>query len=181
MIASLISTKRINRSYFFIFITIILIMSFILLSDTSTLFNKYYFLVDSLSHPIENRVRYRTIQIILSNLYDSYFFGWGSLSLQWNNGFHSFYGDNFYLSDVAIFGTIYRHGFFSIFFILFFIKVFIYSLNLLRDSYIKSSIKLCLITFCLFSLVSGKIEYAGSTFCIILALCAAYKKTHYEK
>jgi hypothetical protein len=56
-------------------------------------------------------VRSTTINQILGHL-DAV--GWlpsGSLSLMWQDGFIPYFGEHFFLSDVGIFGTLFRFGF----------------------------------------------------------------------
>jgi hypothetical protein len=60
---------------------------------------------------IAESVRTQTISKIISDLN---YFGHGALWLQWNGGFTPHYGEYFFLSDVGIWGTLFRYGIFSI-------------------------------------------------------------------
>lgn len=55
-------------------------------------------------------VRLETIRKCLDTLAANDGIGLGSLSLQWNNGFHRIYDRFFYLTDVGVFGELYRYG-----------------------------------------------------------------------
>ncbi|MEY8213288.1 MAG: hypothetical protein RPR97_02265, partial [Colwellia sp.] len=51
-----------------------------------------------------------TTMNILFESKSAYFMPLGALSEMWGGGFHRIYGENFYLADVGIFGTLYRYG-----------------------------------------------------------------------
>jgi hypothetical protein len=66
---------------------------------------------DSTLENVDDGVRSTTINQILGHL-DAV--GWlpsGSLSLMWQDGFIPYFGEHFFLSDVGIFGTLFRFGF----------------------------------------------------------------------
>ncbi|HJE69548.1 MULTISPECIES: hypothetical protein [Pseudomonadaceae] len=63
--------------------------------------------------PTDN-VRENTISQIINHLQLYNGLPSGSLSLMWNDGFKPIFGDYFFLSDVGIFGTVFRFGFLSI-------------------------------------------------------------------
>lgn len=71
-------------------------------------------------------VRLNTASIILSTLQDSWFWGHGALSVQFNRGFLDIYNENFWLNDVGKLGLLYRFGFLSILFFIFYIYVAVY-------------------------------------------------------
>jgi len=59
---------------------------------------------------LEDSVRTHTAAIILSELRANDWMGMGSLSLQWNGGFHTVYDRHFFLTDVGVLGELYRFG-----------------------------------------------------------------------
>jgi hypothetical protein len=61
-------------------------------------------------------VRAHSIQTVVDN-FD--IFGNGALWLQWNDGFSSFYGENFFLADIGIAGTFFQYGILAIPYVLF--------------------------------------------------------------
>ncbi len=63
--------------------------------------------------PTDN-VRENTISQIINHLQLYNGLPQRSLSLMWNDGFKPIFGDYFFLSDVGIFGTVFRFGFLSI-------------------------------------------------------------------
>lgn len=71
-------------------------------------------------------VRLNTASIILSTLQDSWYWGHGALSVQFNRGFLDIYNENFWLNDVGKLGLLYRFGFLSIVFLAFYIYIAIY-------------------------------------------------------
>lgn len=65
-------------------------------------------------------VRSQTSQIILRELGDTWLWGHGALSVQYNRGFLSIYNENFWLNDVGKLGLLYRFGFLTVLFIAFY-------------------------------------------------------------
>jgi hypothetical protein len=61
--------------------------------------------------------RSKTLGIIYADLIGNNFVGMGSLSNLWQDGFSRIYNDYFFLSDVGVFGTLYRYGFIAPFFV----------------------------------------------------------------
>ena len=55
-------------------------------------------------------VRSHSLLVVYSTLADNNYFGVGSLSLMWKNGFHRLYGQNFYLTDLGFPSTFMRYG-----------------------------------------------------------------------
>lgn len=55
-------------------------------------------------------VRLETVRKVLRDLAANDWIGMGALSLQWNDGFHRIYDRFFYLTDVGVFGELYRYG-----------------------------------------------------------------------
>ena len=55
-------------------------------------------------------VRSHSLLVIYTTLEDNNYFGVGSLSLMWKDGFHRIYGTSFYLSDLGFPATFMRYG-----------------------------------------------------------------------
>lgn len=66
---------------------------------------------DSSLDGIEDSVRSTTISMIFEHLALVNWLPSGSLSLMWQDGFIPYFGEHFFLSDVGIFGTLFRFGF----------------------------------------------------------------------
>jgi len=69
------------------------------------------FYAESLENGPTDNVREQTIGYIFGHLHANNWLPSGSLSLMWNNGFIPHFGEYFFLSDVGIFGTLFRFGF----------------------------------------------------------------------
>lgn len=92
-----------------ILLTIIL---YLYINPVTILFDRYFVLFNELlseSYATES-ARSLTIQTILKNLFDGAWLGSGALSTFFQGGFTSIYHSNFYLTDVGIFGSIYKFG-----------------------------------------------------------------------
>ena len=57
-------------------------------------------------------VRSHSLLVVYTTLEDNNYFGVGSLSLMWKNGFHRLYGQTFYISDLGFPATFMRFGIF---------------------------------------------------------------------
>ena len=124
---------------------------------------------------INDSVRAQTIAKIVS---DMSFFGHGALWLQWNNGFVPYYGEYFFLSDVGIWGTLFRYGIFSV------IPISIYAF-FAKQILIKPNSNLdSLIAFGIFLHVTLMIPIAGAfeyrSFIIAIAI-VVYKVSKLKK
>lgn len=122
---------------------------------------------------IQESVRSQSISKIIN---DFSIWGHGALWLQWQNGFARFYGEYFYLSDVGIWGTIFRYGIFSIIpisILLYFVKKVVYSTNVNRETIISTGIFLHII----FMLpIAAAFEYRGFIIALALVILARSKK-----
>jgi len=65
---------------------------------------------DSTLEGVEDSVRTHTIESIFAHLDQVNWLPSGSLSLMWQDGFIPYFGEHFFLSDVGIFGTLFRFG-----------------------------------------------------------------------
>jgi hypothetical protein len=70
------------------------------------LYEKYTFLFGVASN-LRINLRAQTLASIFG---ENIWIPHGALSAMWDDGFKRFYGENFYLSDVGIFGTVFRFG-----------------------------------------------------------------------
>lgn len=68
-------------------------------------------------------VRNQTSQIIWQVMKDTWFWGHGALSIQYNRGFLAIYNENFWLNDVGKLGLLYRFGFLTLLFVAFYFYV----------------------------------------------------------
>lgn len=68
------------------------------------------FYISSVQDGTQDQVRPWTIHQIMTHLDDNHWLPSGSLSLMWNEGFRPHFGYYFFLSDVGIFGTLFRFG-----------------------------------------------------------------------
>ena len=66
---------------------------------------------DSTLESVDDGVRSTTINQIFAHLDAVNWLPSGSLSLMWQEGFVPYFGEHFFLSDVGIFGTLFRFGF----------------------------------------------------------------------
>lgn len=72
---------------------------------------------DSTLEGVEDGVRTHTIASIFAHLDQVNWLPSGSLSLMWQDGFIPYFGEHFFLSDVGVFGTLFRFGFLTFFLI----------------------------------------------------------------
>jgi hypothetical protein len=79
---------------------------------------KVRWLLDSLLNG--QGVRSQTSQIIWRTLSDSWFWGHGALSVQYQRGFLDIYNENFWLNDIGKLGLLYRFGFLALIFFAFY-------------------------------------------------------------
>lgn len=121
----------------------------------------------------EEHVRFNTIATILAELRESRLIGHGSLSLQWNDGFHRVYGPHFYLSDVGLFGTIFRQGAPVLFFLPLFYMFLKRAAGRIVDGKLALTACVVVVSYMIFGVISAKIEYAGSILGIVLALSSS--------
>jgi len=121
-------------------------------------------------------VRANTMLTMWNELKDSNGLGFGALSLMWKDGFHRFYGSNFYLGDVGIFGTLFRLGIFALPLLAYVTFKLIIVLRHMQPSYVKDVVALGYL-YGLFTLpTSGLLEYKG--FFLGLLFCLAVT-SHY--
>jgi len=118
-----------NLQIFFILTPLFVLTAVFFLEPILTQYEKLVYLWEELFIPFEERTRYLTSNIILSELKDNYYIGMGALSLQWEQGFSRFYGDTFFLSDLGQFGILYRYGFLTPLIYLYYIFFILYLLR----------------------------------------------------
>lgn len=75
---------------------------------------------------LEESARVRAFSAVMQDLSWG---GHGALSLQYDSGFATIYGENFYLSDIGIVGTIHRFGVFALPFVFYTVFLFLFVLR----------------------------------------------------
>lgn len=130
----------------------------------------YYLIDDALNSGYS--VRDATIDIIISSLNDNYWLGFGALSNQWNEGFFRIYNDNFYLSDVGVYGVLYRYGVFGLFLVLCYAVIVLPKVWLLRSSALGYSLVFMIFSSMVNFIYSNMIMYGGAAVGVALALYA---------
>lgn len=128
---------------------------------------------------LEESARAVGIKIILTEIPKFDYFGGGALWLQWQNGFARLYGENFYLSDVGIFGTYYRFGVLAIPMMMA-VLYFVYRRVMKMPPSAMKSICLSGVLFMTILLpTAGFVEYRGFMVGMLLAL--AVGRVHEER
>ena len=123
-------------------------------------------------------VREQTIGYIFSHLSQNHWLPSGSLSLMWNNGFIPYFGEYFFLSDVGVFGTLFRFGFLA--FIIVPVSLFLYY----RWAKMLHPDTGFVVTATLAQLViwplAGFFEYLQATICYLMVIQALRALHHYS-
>ncbi len=140
---------------------------------------------DTFSEKTTESVRANTVATMWEELSDSKGLGFGALSLMWNDGFHRFYGGNFYLGDVGIFGTFFRLGFLAVPLLAFVFYRLIVVLRRMPPSDNKNIVVLSLLYALFTSPTSGLLEYRGfffgMLFCIVVTAHYSHKRIYQAK
>ncbi|MBE9526401.1 MAG: hypothetical protein IME94_05440 [Proteobacteria bacterium] len=126
---------------------------------------------------LTSSARAHTIASIWYELKEVYFmWGYGSLSLLWNDGFHRFYGANFFLADVGLAGMFFRYG---LFMALFFIGIFLYAMHYsyqkMSNIPLRRSIGISM-WFIILSPGAGLFLYLGTSCGIMLAIASGFER-----
>lgn len=126
---------------------------------------------------LDDSVRSHTASIILSELWKNGWMGMGSLSLQWNGGFHTVYDPHFFLTDVGILGEFYRFGLLlplvygSLFYLIY---CFV---SPVRDPVGRQVlIGMLVLLVCNAITGSGFISLPGEHYALLFAVAAAYRR-----
>lgn len=172
----IIFRKRLDRlfvgGYFLIFfcVSAVLIFPDWIVSQI----DKFDMLLSDVLEHSGPRTREITISIILEEVFKNPF-GYGALSLQWNNGFMDIYNDNFYLSDVGIFGVVYRFGLMSVPMILMFYYLYCSRAWALRKDVYPLVISACYVVWISVAnfVFSSSMAMSGNLFGALLAVLAA--------
>ena len=178
IIALVIFRKRLDRVLSIAWLGLPLVLSVVFIYPELIL-NEYEKLLDLYHDVVEHsgpRTRELTIGIILDEVWRNPL-GFGALSLQWKEGFLSIYNDNFYLSDVGIFGVVYRFGLFSIPLIVLYYYVFLgLGFRLLRTDDVLVLTACYVVVFeSLDFIFSSSMAMGGSLFGVALAIMVAHK------
>lgn len=121
---------------------------------------------------IYTSVRANSIITVYENLS---FLGNGALWLQWNNGFARLYGDNFFLTDVGIFGSFFKFGIWGIFLVLIFMRFFYKALTLKSTKTSVLVIKSIFLFLFFMWPIAAIFEYRGHLLGIALTLLTISK------
>lgn len=137
----------------------------------------YELLSEVLSESVLESARGRTLNTIWIQLADNYGLPSGALYLYWQDGFHRFYGPNFFLGDVGIFGTIFRLGFLSVPFLGYVFFVLFRSAVFMRSSAIKEIVVLGY-AYAFFTLAtSGLLEYRGFFLALLYVIAVTERRS----
>ena len=77
------------------------------------------------SENLANNTRSHTFEIVITLLTQNNFFGLGAVSILFDGGLQKYYGRNFWINDVGLFGEFFRIGFFYLFFLTGYVILFI--------------------------------------------------------
>lgn len=126
---------------------------------------------------LEDSVRTHTASVILSELWKNGWMGMGSLSLQWNGGFHSVYDPHFFLTDVGMLGEFYRFGMLlPLVYGSFFYLIYCF-ISPIRDPIGRQVlIGILVLLVCNAIAGSGFISLPGELYALMFAVAAAYRR-----
>jgi hypothetical protein len=109
--------------------------------------------------------------LALNVVYDELaLYGNGALSLMYNDGFERVYGPFFFLSDIGIFGTVYRFGIFSIIYIGLTVYIFRILTHYSSHNVLKVYFSSIVLFFIIQWPVSGILEYRGAELGLLIAI-----------
>ncbi len=167
--------KRIDRIFsVFIAVVPLVFVVFLIYPDVfQSELDKLLLLYEDAVEHSGPRTREITIGIIIDEILKNPV-GYGALSLQWKDGFLPIYNDNFYLSDVGIFGVFYRFGFFSLVVIGIYYYVYLSRAVALRKSENALVLTACYVVVIeSFDLIfSSSMAMGGGVFGVALAVMA---------
>jgi hypothetical protein len=98
--------------------------------------------------------------------------GHGALSLMWRGGFHHLYGENFFLADVGIIGTIFRFGILAIPILVFASWILVRSIRTLPKGEVRRTVAYGIIFSFLLMPTAGLVVYRGFFLGILLAIAS---------
>ncbi|WP_028239921.1 hypothetical protein [Stutzerimonas azotifigens] len=122
----------------------------------------------TLEGDIDEGVRPITINTIFSHLHVVNWLPSGSLSLLWQDGFVPYFGEHFFLSDVGIFGTLFRFGFLT--FLILPVTLFVYHRIAKTIASDMSFIYPAVLAMFVIWPLNGLMEYAQSMFAMLFVI-----------
>lgn len=135
------------------------------------------FYIHSIQTGGTDEIRQNTIDQIFTHLNSNYWVPSGSLSLMWNEGFRNYFSYFFFLSDVGVFGTLFRFG--ALAFVVIPLSFFVYYIVAKR---LNRSLDFVLPIFLAHLAIwplQGMFEYLQGMTALLLATQAL--KTHYQR
>lgn len=121
-------------------------------------------------------VRVTTSKTILAELEKNNWLGMGSLSLQWQDGFHRIYDKHFYLSDVGVVGEFYRFGVFLIIIYLGLVTILFSFFRQPMDPRGRSIANGLFVLFLVNAIGGGLFAFVGSYLAVLLAITVAFRR-----
>ena len=180
LVTAFVMVGHLKKSMWLLTTSSTLLLLIYWLVDLGDFIEKYQVVINAVIGGGES-IRSKTATLIINDLSETMFIlGKGSLSLLWNDGFHSIFGEHFYLSDVGLLGMYYKLGVLAIPLTVIYYGFFMhcyFRLGKLR----LHVIPLAAVTFVLCSMVLNAlvpvIEYNGYNMSVILALLAGYYRS----
>lgn len=104
---------------------------------------------------LSNNTRSHTFSVVLNLLNDNYFVGLGAVSILHDDGLRKFYGKNFWINDVGIFGELFRVGFFYFGFLILYVILIVKKFIEVRSKTDRELIGAALLPFVLLVPTAG--------------------------
>ncbi|WP_145139092.1 hypothetical protein [Pseudomonas duriflava] len=160
-----------SKSVIWVALSCILLSPFYLFPELITALGlNVDFYTQSLEDGPTDGVREQTISYIFMHLHSNNWLPSGSLSLMWNNGFIPHFGEYFFLSDVGIFGTLFRFGFLAFFIVP--LSLFCYYRFAKRLCLNTNFTLICMLAFMVIWPLQGIFEYMQATIAFLLVIQA---------
>jgi hypothetical protein len=139
----------------------------------------YYDMFSTLSSTdyINESARILTSLQIFSEFSNGDLWGHGALSLMWKGGFHRLYGENFFLADVGVIGTMFRFGILAVPILIFASWILIRATRRLPKGEIRRTVAYGIIFSFLLIPTAGLVVYRGFFLGILLAISAYHTES----
>jgi hypothetical protein len=130
---------------------------------------------------LTSSARAHTLGAIYESLLSNPLWGSGALSLQWNNGFSSIYGDSFFLADVGLAGAFFRYGIpVSIIIVLLYAYISYYTYKMMNNTPSRNFVWIATL-FVFLSPGAGIFLYAGTLLGISLGIASGCSKKNQKQ
>jgi hypothetical protein len=126
---------------------------------------------------INESARILTSLQIFSEFSNGDLWGHGALSLMWKGGFHRLYGENFFLADVGVIGTMFRFGILAVPILIFASWILIRATRRLPKGEIRRTVAYGIIFSFLLIPTAGLVVYRGFFLGILLAISAYHTES----